>query len=164
VIGTCEKTEGLKMKQNTKTNAEVRADQPSWTYDITTRVGQSAPVSRALVCAGDSEAIERAGEIARKAGAKLVMVAPVAPGGFTSDPPIMEEQPTESAPVKLGIDHNTGKWTAAQYVIDAGWDSVCVEATAKLGVAACDANGLTSEQQSALLSFCIERQRKDEAA
>ena len=55
----------------------------------------------------------------------------------------------------LGIDH-TGTWTPAQYAIDAGWDYTCIEATAEKGVSSADAEGLTEEQQAALLDFCRE--------
>lgn len=57
---------------------------------------------------------------------------------------------------ELGIDSN-GKWTPHQYAIDAGWDSHCVEQTAKLGIADADADSLTAEQQAELLAFCRSR-------
>ncbi len=57
----------------------------------------------------------------------------------------------------LGVDHNTGKWTPEQYVIDAGWDAVCIEATAKHGIATCDAGELTTEQNCALFAYCQVR-------
>ena len=56
----------------------------------------------------------------------------------------------------IGID-STGTWTSAQYAIDAGWDYSCIEATAAKGVSEEDAEGLTAEQQSALLDYCAER-------
>lgn len=52
-----------------------------------------------------------------------------------------------------GTDH-TGKWTPAQYVIDAGWDYGCIEDTATKGIADADAEILTSDQQRMLVSFC----------
>lgn len=57
---------------------------------------------------------------------------------------------------QIGIDH-TGTWTAAQYAIDAGWDFTCIEATAEKGISDADAEGLTAEQQTALLEFCREK-------
>lgn len=57
---------------------------------------------------------------------------------------------------QIGIDH-TGTWTPAQYAIDAGWTRECVEATARLGVADEDAEGLTAEQKAALLDWCKGR-------
>lgn len=54
---------------------------------------------------------------------------------------------------QLGIDH-TGVWTARQYTIDAGWDWSCIEATARLGVAEADAEGLSDAQQASLLDYC----------
>lgn len=56
----------------------------------------------------------------------------------------------------LGIDSN-GQWTPAQFTIDAGWDHTCIAATARFGVSESDADGLTDEQQSALLEFCKSR-------
>lgn len=57
---------------------------------------------------------------------------------------------------QIGIDH-TGIWTPSQYAIDAGWDPTCVEATAANGVSLEDAEGLTTDQQAALLEFCKSR-------
>ena len=57
---------------------------------------------------------------------------------------------------KIGID-STGEWTPSQFAIDAGWDYSCVEATAAKGVSSADAEGLTDDQQSALLDFCRGR-------
>lgn len=57
---------------------------------------------------------------------------------------------------QIGQD-STGQWTPAQYAIDAGWDYTCIEATAAKGVSEADAEGLTAEQQSALLDFCRGR-------
>ena len=57
---------------------------------------------------------------------------------------------------KIGID-STETWTPAQYAIDAGWDYSCVEATAAKGVSSADAEGLTDDQQSALMDFCQGR-------
>jgi hypothetical protein len=54
---------------------------------------------------------------------------------------------------QIGTDH-TGNWTPNQYAIDAGWTRECIESTAKLGVASEDAEGLTPEQQAALLDWC----------
>jgi hypothetical protein len=63
---------------------------------------------------------------------------------------------------KIGID-STGTWNPAQYAIDAGWDYSCVAATAAKGVSEADADGLTPEQQSALLDFCRERVAEHDA-
>jgi hypothetical protein len=57
---------------------------------------------------------------------------------------------------QVGQD-STGQWTPAQYAIDAGWDYTCIEATAARGVSEEDADGLTAEQQAALLDFCRGR-------
>lgn len=57
---------------------------------------------------------------------------------------------------QVGQD-STGQWTPAQYAIDAGWDYTCIEATATKGVSEPDAEGLTTEQQAALLDFCEAR-------
>lgn len=57
---------------------------------------------------------------------------------------------------QIGIDH-TGTWTPSQYAIDAGWSYECVEATARLGIADEDAEGLAEQQKSALLDWCKGR-------
>lgn len=67
---------------------------------------------------------------------------------------------TDTDTRRLGIDH-TGIWTPAQYIIDAGWDQTGVEVTARIGLSDEDADGLTADQQAALLSHCRERQWED---
>lgn len=59
---------------------------------------------------------------------------------------------------QIGID-STGTWTPRQYAIDAGWGFESIEATAQLGVADADAEGLTNDQQERLLEYCKERMR-----
>ena len=67
-----------------------------------------------------------------------------------------EQEELKNMNDKIGID-STGTWAPAQYAIDAGWDYSCVEATAAKGVSSADAEGLTDDQQSALLDFCRGR-------
>lgn len=55
----------------------------------------------------------------------------------------------------LGTDSN-GTWTAAQYIIDAGWDLDCVRNTARMGISAEDAEGLSAAQRAAVVALCEE--------
>lgn len=50
--------------------------------------------------------------------------------------------------------NNENTWSPAQYAIDSGWDFSCIEATAAKGVSDADADGLSDEQQAALLEYC----------
>lgn len=70
---------------------------------------------------------------------------------------------SESQGKRLGVDHK-GQWTAAQYAIDAGWGWEGVEATARLGVAEEDAEGLSEGEREALVEYCRGRVSEAQAS
>jgi hypothetical protein len=52
---------------------------------------------------------------------------------------------------------NESQFDPHGYAIASGWDATCVADTARLGVSEADAEGLSAEQQAALLAWCREQ-------